>query len=239
MPKQKKPKQGEQHPRIKITPSYDYTDGIDAGDLACAYGLTPDKWQQDLLNICLGRDKDDHFTSSTFALSVPRQNGKNGFLEMIELYHLTTGSHNILHTAHEVKTARKSFMRLAQFFTHNEDLAEICKSIRYANGQEAIYCEWKDEKGRIKTSSIEWSARSRGAARGFSCSMIVLDEAQELTNEQMQALMPTLSAANEGQRQVIMTGTPPPPGSVGDVFRNTRRSALSDGTNKDGLSWLE
>ena len=42
---------------------------------ASAYGLVPDPWQQKILDVWLGRDKDDKLTATTCGLVVPRQNG--------------------------------------------------------------------------------------------------------------------------------------------------------------------
>lgn len=178
----------------------------------------------------MGRNNRDELTAKNCGLSIPRQNGKNALLEMLELYYLCTENIRILHTAHEVRTSREAFNRLVEFFTSFKDLKKICKKIRYANGQEAIYCEWKGHK-----SQISFTARTRGANRGRSADVLVIDEAQELTNTQMQALLPVIRTAKADTRQVVMVGTPPPPDSVGDVFRQVRTSALSKNGNKEGL----
>ena len=150
---------GMQRPRIRHAPDYVRTDGGEACELASAYGLSPDPWQSDLLDVWLGRNATDKFVASKAGLSVPRQNGKNGVLEMRELYGLCIIGESILHTAHEVKTARKAFVRLAGFFENERqypELAEMVVSIRRTNGQEAIYLN--------NGAQIEFSARSRGAA---------------------------------------------------------------------------
>lgn len=213
---------GKQEPRISIEPAYVYTDGGDAAELVSAYGFTLDPWQQQVINSWLGRDRTDHFTATSAGLSVPRQNGKNALLEVRELYGMVTMGEKILHTAHEVKTARKAFLRLAGFFENERqypELAAMVVAIRKTNGQEAIEL---DNKG-----SVEFSARSRGAARGFTVDTVVFDEAQELTDEQLDALLPTLAAAPSGNRQYIYTGTPPSPACTGEVFRRTRVDALA------------
>lgn len=191
-----------------------------------------DPWQQRVINSWLGRDKTDHFASTSAGLSVPRQNGKNALLEVRELYGMVTMNEKILHTAHEVKTARKAFLRLASFFENERqypELADEVKFIRRTNGQEAIEL-WDG-------GSIEFSARSRGAARGFTVDTVVFDEAQELTDEQLEALLPTLAAAPSGNRQFIYTGTPPAPSCVGDVFKRQRDTAHA-GTDEH-MSWHE
>ena len=94
-------------------------------------------------------------------------------------------------------------------------------TIRYTNGEEAIVL--------TNGGEIRYSARSRQAARGFAgVSLVVYDEAQELTDEQVEALMPTLAASATGTRQVIYTGTPPYPTCPGVVFRRFRKACLED-----------
>ena len=85
---------------------------------------------------------------------------------------------------------------------------------------------------------IEFSARSRQAARGFDgISLVVYDEAQELTDDQVEAIMATLSASATGTRQLIYTGTPPYPGCPGEVFRRRRKVCMSDAGRHD--AWHE
>lgn len=225
-------KTGSQKPRIAIEPKRAYSDGPDCGELATAYGLTPDQWQQDVLDVWLGRDKKDLFTSTTCCVSVPRQNGKNALLEMRELYGLTVLGERILHTSHAVKTSAEAFRRLSSFFENKEqypELYEACKFIRRTNGQEAIEL--------YNGAVIRFSARSRGASRGMTFDCVVLDECAELTDEQLEAIMSTMAAAPLGNRQLIYTGTPPGPTSPGEVFERVRNRALS-GKDKH-MSWHE
>src|SRR5699024_3149953 len=122
-----------------------------------------------------------------------RQNGKNAVVEILELYALTILGFRVLHTAHEVKTARKAFLRLASFFENDRerpDLAGMVKSIRQANGQEQIFL--------TNGGSVEFIARSKNSGRGFTVDMLVCDEAQECPEEAQAALLPTFPAAPSG-----------------------------------------
>ncbi len=185
-----------------------------------AYGYDLDPWQRLVLDAWLGRTADDMYSAQSCGLAVPRQNGKNALLEARELYGLVSTGERILHTAHEVKTARKAFLRLASFFENPRrypELAEEVLFIRRTNGQEAI--ELKNG------GSVEFSARSKNAARGYTVDVVVFDEAQALNDEQAEAIIPTLAAAPHGNRQFIYTGTPPGPNVFGEVFGRTRRAA--------------
>lgn len=223
---------GNQQPRVKLEPKRAYSDGEDAANLASAYGLTPDEWQRTILCSWLGRDNNDKFTASRCGVVVPRQNGKNAILEIRELYGAAILGEKILHTAHEVKTARKAFLRVASFFENERDypeLVDLVVAIRKTNGQEAILL--------TTGGSIEFSARSKGAARGFSVDILICDEAQFLNDEQLEALMPTISAAPLGNPQIIMVGTPPDSNLGGEVFNRMRKDGNS-GTDEK-LSWHE
>ena len=223
---------GSQEPRIRVEPSRVSTDGGDAAILMREYGYDLDDWQQDVVDCWLGRDDGGRRNVTSAGLALPRQNGKNVCLEAREFYGLVVDGERILHTAHQVRTSKKSFRRLAAMFTdkRHPEVTDIVKQIRYTNGEECIELD----NGGV----IEFSARSRQAARGFDgISLVVYDEAQELTDDQVEAIMATLSASATGTRQIIYTGTPPYPGCPGDVFRRRRRVCLDDPGKHD--SWHE
>lgn len=215
--------QGSQEPRIRIEPQRLSTDGEDAAVLMSAYGCDLDDWQQLVTDCWLGKDESGKYNITSAGLAVPRQNGKNVCLEAREFYGLVINGEKILHTAHQVRTSKKSFRRLAAMFTdkRHPEVTDIVKNIRYTNGEECIELD----NGGV----IEFSARSRQAARGFDgISLVVYDEAQELTDDQVEAIMATLSASATGTRQIIYTGTPPYPGCPGEVFRRRRKICLDD-----------
>lgn len=208
------------------------TDGDDAALLMRAYGYDLDEWQKSVIDCWLGKDETGRYTVTSAGLALPRQNGKNVCLEAREFFGLVVGGEKILHTAHQVRTSKKSFRRLAAMFTdkRHPEVTDIVKTIRYTNGEECIELD--------NGGSIEFSARSRQAARGFDgISLVVYDEAQELTDDQVEAIMATLSASATGTRQLIYTGTPPYPGCPGDVFRRRRSVCLGEHGKHD--AWHE
>lgn len=243
---------GVQEPRYRPSARKRSAHVDDCVFLANAYGLTPDPWQTTVLECWLATEKDGRMRAGRCGLAVPRQNGKNAILEMVELHKMVVMGRRVLHTAHEVKTARKAFVRLRGFFENERqwpELARLVKEIRSTNGQEAVIlhaahcpasksgekgdCLGKDCAG----GSCEFIARSRGSGRGYTVDDLVCDEAQELTDEQLEALLPTISSAPSGDPQQIYTGTPPPPGSPGTVFRRMRDVGI---TRKDPrMAWVE
>lgn len=223
---------GSQEPRIKVEPDRAATDGTDAALLMSEYGYDLDEWQRNIIDCWLGVDEAGRYTMTSAGLSLPRQNGKNVCLEAREFFGLVVSGERILHTAHQVRTSKKSFRRLAAMFTdkRHPEITDIVKTIRYTNGEEMIELD----NGGV----IEFSARSRQAARGFDgISLVVYDEAQELTDDQVEAIMATLSASATGSRQILYTGTPPYPGCPGDVFRRRRNVCMTDPGKHD--AWHE
>lgn len=215
-----------QRPRLHVAPPHSKTYGDLAADLASAYGLTPDDWQELVLNDWLGQDADGRWSSLRCGLSVPRQNGKNGALEVRELFGMVGRGEKIAHTAHQVKTAQKHFRRLKYFFGRKVDdpaakfpeLNALVVELRNVNGQEAIYLE--------NGGSVEILARSQGSGRGFTVDVIVCDEAQDMSDDDLEALLSTSSSSPGGDPQWIFTGTPPGPKALGEVFTRIRDEEL-------------
>lgn len=212
---------GNQKPRIRIEPECSGSDGKGASMLMQAYGLDLDEWQRLVLDCWLSTDESGEYIITSAGLSVPRQNGKNCIVEAREFYGLVVNGERILHTAHQVRTAKKAFRRLAGMFEdkRHPEIVKAVKKIRYGIGEESIELN----NGGL----IEFTARSRQAARGYDgISLVVYDEAQELTDEQAEAIMAVLSASATGTRQLIYLGTPPYIGCTGEVFRRFREACI-------------
>lgn len=227
---------GNQYPRIRIEPERVGTDGEGAAMLMQAYGCTLDDWQRLILDCWLGKDATGSYNVTSGGLSVPRQNGKNVAIEAREFYGLVMNGERILHTAHQVRSSKKAFRRLAAMFTDKShpEIMDTVQRIRYGIGEECI--ELKN--GGI----IEFTSRSRQTARGYDgISLAVFDECQELSDEQLEAIMATLSASTTGTRQLLYVGTPPYPGCPGTVFRRFRDACIHQHERNDIThnSWHE
>jgi len=231
---------GSQEPTHLIAPrprGYTAFDAEDALKFAADHGLIADPWQEAVCYAWLRR-KNDRWCSSVWGVTVPRQNGKNGSLEIIELFGTVELGLKFLHTAHEVKTARKAFKRIKYFFGEKANdptakfplLNALVKEVRNTNGQEAVELH--------NGGAIEVGARSKGAGRGFTVDVLVLDEAQDLQDHELEALLPTISAAPQGDPVTIYMGTPPADlDGVGEPFIRTRNNAV---TGENGrAAWIE
>lgn len=244
---------GSQEPTTVVAPEHsgvvDALDGSDAVRFAARFGLVLDPWQAALCELWMRRDvKTGKFLAGTWGISVPRQNGKNGTLEAVELYGMVVLGLRFMHTAHEVKTAQKHFRRMKEFFGRKRDdpdakfpeLNRLVKEIRNVNGQEAIFLhnpETLDDLG-----SIEIIARSDGSGRGFTNDVLVLDEAQHLKDEQLEANRPAISAAPSGDPVAIYMGTSPKPSALGGdgagaAFVRVRNGAVSGKAKR--AAWME
>ena len=219
-------------PTFEWVPDGDSSMGDEAVELAAHYGLTPDPWQEHVIKSWLRTGEDGRWVSGRVGLAIPRQQGKNAILEVVQLYMLSILGLRVLATAHEVKTARKAFLRLSSFFENERqypELAELVKSIRKANGQEAIFLN--------NGGSIEFIARSKNSGRGFTVDVLICDESQEFPEEAQAALLPTISAAPSGDPIQIMVGTPPGPKDNGEVF--ARMHAIAHEQVDPRLTWCE
>lgn len=225
-----------QSPTFRVAPGWSKTYGDLAAGFASDYGLTPDPWQQLILDDWLAEDA-GRWAALRCGLAIPRQNGKNAVLEVRELFGAVGLGERILHTAHEVKTAQKHFKRLKHFFgTRRDDpaakypqLNEKVADVRNVNGQEAVLLK--------NGGSIEIIARSKSSGRGFTVDVLVMDEAQELEDDAMEALLPTTASAPLGNPQWIFTGTPPGPRARGEVFTRMRGEAHSGGAGQVWHEW--
>lgn len=205
--------------------------------LAEGYQLKADEWQALVVSSWLRTDEKGNWLSDDWGVAVPRQNGKNAAAEVVELYLTVVLGLRILHTAHQVPTAQKHFRRLLHFFGEQRDdprarfpeLNALVESVRRTHGQEAIILK--------SGASIEIAYRSKNSGRGFTVDVLVLDEAQQLTDDGLEALLPTISSAPSGQPVTIYMGTPPGPSAEGEVFTRWRKNVI-DGFHK-AAAYLE
>jgi phage terminase large subunit-like protein len=160
---------------------------MEAVELAAGAGIVLDDWQAYVLDQSLGERAGNKWAAFEVGLIVSRQNGKGTCLEARELAGLFLfGEELILHSAHEFKTAADAFRRIAALIQDNRQFSRHVKRIRTANGSEMI---------ELKSGQrLRFVARSAGSGRGFSADAVILDEAYELGDKEMEALLPTLSA---------------------------------------------
>lgn len=241
-------KRGRQEPTFSVVGEYDHSLGQDVIEMFEEEGgATFYPSQKEELNLMLARNKDGSPSALTIGISKPRQNGKSYAARYYAVYMGVFEHRQVLYSAHHSTTTNKMFKALCNLFESPErypDFAADVKNISHARGYEGIYFkDWADENGTIHDGGcIEFATRTNSGARGGTYSVIIIDEAQEMTAEEQEAMLPVISAASdvtETKRmpQQIFIGTPPNPTCRGTVFAEMHKAAHSESPGKTW--WLE
>lgn len=222
-----KKKIGNQKPTQSLILSTKNSDYKEAIELYERSGRKSQKWQNNLLKAILAKTKKGLWVHTKFGYSVPRRNGKNEIIAMRELYGLNEGEH-INHTAHRTTTSHAAWERLLRIISQAGFKEDIDYTSLRASGRERIEF--------LKTGGvIEFRTRTSTGGLGEGFDLLVIDEAQEYTDDQQSALKYVVSDSKNPQ--TILCGTPPTPVSSGTVFTNLRKKALNGETKNTG--WAE
>ena len=199
------------------------------------------------MGLLLARNDDGSPAALSIGISKARQNGKSYSARHYAVYMGVFEHRPVLYSAHHSSTTNKMFKALCNLFESPErfpEFAKDVKSISHARGYEGIYFnDWIDDDGKVQPGGcIEFATRTNSGSRGGTYSVIVIDEAQELTDEQHEAMLPVISAASDiadksKLPQQIFVGTPPNVACRGTVFANMHRKAHSNDTGD--AWWLE
>lgn len=231
-------RKGSQTPTVWATLPYKKSYGKEA---VAIYEKTERKcqlWQKKLLDIILAVNKDGLWVHTKYGYSVPRRNGKNEVVVMRELYGLTKGE-QILHTAHRTTTSTASAERLAKLLTMAgyEEVYRLKKNEKYDK-----HYLYKKQRGLEQILLLDGSKgrcdfRTRttkgGLGEGFD--LLVIDEAQEYTDDQETSLKYVVSDSKNPQ--TIFCGTPPTAVSSGTIFQKFREDVLVGRSPNGG--WAE
>lgn len=225
---------GNQVPTFETTGKYVSSNGDIAVAMFKAYGVNLYPCQEYELRLMLARDNKGRYASKTICISKPRQNGKSFGARMYSIWMAAIEGKAVLYSSHHGKTTRGAFEYMDNLIKANEDLQRELRSepagIYRARGDEGIYFR----NGGL----IEFQTRTNGAARGRTFDIIVVDEAQELTSTELDALKPTTLASESGDPQMIYLGTPPNEKCFGDVFKAYHDKA-HESPDTCGIWWLE
>ena len=209
-------RKGRQTPTQSIVLPYTKTYGNEAVDIYNTTGRTAQEWQELLCYDIMAVNDDGLWVHTKAGYSVSRRNGKNEVVVMREMWGLKHGE-KILHTAHRTTTSHAAWERLCGLL----DKAKIeYKSIK-ASGRECIYIKGSDAR-------VEFRTRSSKGGLGEGFDLLIIDEAQEYTDDQESALKYVVSDSKNPQ--TIFCGTPPTAVSTGTVFTKYRNRTLQGGT---------
>lgn len=192
-----------------------------------------DEWQKLLIRWMLARRPDGRWACAEFALIISRQNGKSLVLLIRCLFGIVKlGERKTVFSAHLGDTIAEMF-RSAQEMLRNSGLTEGAGQFWQpfsSAGREEIQFHTLHASMRFKT-------RTKSGGRGLTGDVVVLDEAQELRDEQMEAITSILgSKSMTGNPQLLFAG------SAGNfestVFARVRRRIIAGGYARfGGAEW--
>ena len=218
---------GNQSPRILVRPDGAVSSAAaEVVGLCEAAGLVLDPWQRTCLDVILAEGADGGPAASIAGLIVPRQNGKGEVLIALELGWLFLwGIPLISHSAHLFSTSQEAFARVLHYVDNADFLRKRVKRVSSAHGKEGITL--------LSGSRLKFMARTGGGGRGFTADRQVMDEAYDLPDAHLEAMMPTLSA--RPNTQLVFTSSAGMAESV--TLRRIRQRAL-DG-DSERFAYLE
>jgi phage terminase large subunit-like protein len=187
MAARKKKLLGKTKPRLMNTPLKGESKIQDVIELAEMIKMPLLPWQEFVLRDALTVDKEGNWIRKTNLILVARQNGKTHLTRMLILAHLLKwNTKNIIIASSNRAMALDTFRQVAQVFEGNENLMQLVKAIRYANGTESI---------EMKTGQrLDIVAATRDGSRGRSAAALFVDEAREWSEEAYRAIMPVTRA---------------------------------------------
>lgn len=181
----------EAGPLHRTCPPWSETSGGLAAETGADLGLTPDPEQRWLLDAIYAESAPGTPAAPEVCVVAPRQNLKSAALEIAALHDLyVVGVDLAVWTAHEFKTARKSFEDMRKRILANPDYAGRTQ-FRDSHGEEAIFLDTGER--------LEFHARSGGSGRGFTCRRLTLDEWMYGREGDLGALGPTLFTIPDAQ----------------------------------------
>lgn len=225
--------QGVQTPRVQWVPPHVASSGVEAVELAASCGLVLDPWQRLVLDGALGEQPNGKWSAFEVGAEVPRQNGKGSILEARELAGLFLfGERLIIHSAHLFETSLEHMERMLQLIESSDDLWKGVDRVSRAHGQEGITLTRKYGRRRLK-----FKTRTKGGGRGLSGDLIVFDEAMDIPEASLSALMPVLSAHPNPQIWYTGSAVDQTVHANGVVFSRIRRRGHTGGD--PSLAWYE
>ena len=228
------PRTGRQHPTFERVGHYDFSYGLAAvkafEEEAGATFDQAQRYEMELFLARVGTREHPQFAVLTIGISKPRQNGKS-YAARWYATDMALAGMRVLYSAHHSSTTAKMFKELCGIFENADEHPEIAAEVVHisrARGYESIQLDGG--------GCIDFQTRTNAGGRGGTYDIIIVDEAQELTYDQLEALLPTMSASGH-EPQIIYIGTPPGPTCLGTVFRDMHDKA--HGEEPGSTWWLE
>lgn len=206
-------------------------------DLMEAYGINLLVWQKLIIYRWLAVYWDEEeerwkWSNPKTGLLVPRQNGKTEIIIARIIGGMIFMNEALIYTAHSDKTVDEVKKRVQNFFYNAKaEVRNLLTQEFDKNPRTLDYLELR-EGGRCV-----FRTRTRTGGLGTTNDCLILDEAQEESDAQQEALLPTISAGKSQNQQIIRAGTPPSGDSKGTVFIRIRQNVV-DGKDHE-TCWQE
>ncbi len=190
---------GSQTPRLESWSPGVGSLGPNVVELAHKARLDLFPWQSYVTTNAMQVDDEGLWTSPDVCLICTRQNGKGSILAARELYGLFVLGENIFHSAHEFKTSAEAYKRLCSYIKSQPWLLKRVAKFNNSHGQEGIEM-LPSKENDWHGNQLKFIARTAGSGRGFDkVDLIILDEAYNLQESAMSALIPTQMVSNNPQ----------------------------------------
>lgn len=201
------------------------------------YGVKLLEWQKAIVYRWLAVYWDEEnekwmWSNPKAGLLVPRQNGKTEVMIARIIGGMIFMEEALIYTAHSDKTVDEVKRRVQNFFYQSEEEIRDLLTAEFDKEPKSLdYIE-------LRTSGrCVFRTRTRTGGLGTTNDTLILDEAQEETDAQQEALLPTISAGKSQNQQIIRAGTPPSGGGSGTVFIRIRQNVI-DGKDHE-ICWQE
>ena len=178
-------RKGRQTPTVSV---YLRSSKTKAGDAILEYeksGRKAQKWQKLLLKNIMAVNRKGLWIHTKFGYSVPRRNGKNEVVVIREIAELMSGK-KTLHTAHRTTTSHAAAVRLAQILSGSgyEEVQRVKKKEKY-DRHYTFSKQFGLEKITLLSTggTVDFRTRSGKGGLGEGFDLLVIDEAQEYTDE--------------------------------------------------------
>lgn len=169
--------------------------------------------------------------------SVPRQAGKSVDGIIWAAFLVAMLGYNVLWTDHNYSTTCEMLRRFQKIFGERPGDPRGVKALNRLVSK--TVSKTAQEMFQFKNGGVlAFSTRTKSAALGYSFDVVILDEAQELTSEHLQAINPTTTSGPHHNMQLVYLGTPTRAGSAAHEFSALRAEALGDGPGDD-VFWCE
>ena len=186
----------------------------------------PQPWQELMINQILRVDKKGLYANMKVGYSIPRRNGKGEILTMRELYGLSIGE-RIMHTAHRTSTSSAASLRLASLL-RDMGYKEVVRVKKGEDVKKTYIYSKQFGLERITlldtNGSVDFRTRTSKGGLGEGFDVLIVDEAQEYTEDQRNTLQYLVSDSKNPQ--TILCGTPPTRVSSGTVFPKMREDCV-------------